>query len=162
MLLGARAQILDLREHVRALLAATAAGTPSPAAAVAELNRISRAAPTSLELDRDGTVHERISRERGRPAARRLRALGDADRRGRKRACASAPPPRAGCSSGPGGAISLQRHTRRAELIATRTEAAARSSSGLRAGRADRRIPSVAGGRLAVQGTFRCPLTTYR
>ena len=59
-IVSARGRVLELRESIRRVIAATAAGEPSPRAAVEELNRVSRAAPTWIELDTDGSVRERI------------------------------------------------------------------------------------------------------
>jgi predicted RNA-binding Zn ribbon-like protein len=56
---AARRRLLELREPIRQVLAATAAGDPPPPAAVAELNRVSRESPSWLELGADGDVHER-------------------------------------------------------------------------------------------------------
>jgi|SRR5215216_265619 len=50
-LVQARSRLLDLRTAVRAAIAAIADGRPLPRAAIAELNRASRAAPEWLELD---------------------------------------------------------------------------------------------------------------
>lgn len=58
-LIEARPQILALREQIRDVLDATAAGDPLPEVAVAELNRVSGSAPAWLELSRDGDVRER-------------------------------------------------------------------------------------------------------
>lgn len=68
-LLHARPRVLALREHVRAVLRATAAGQPLPPASVAHLNRASTAAPRWLELSDEGELHERA---RGDPARRLL------------------------------------------------------------------------------------------
>jgi predicted RNA-binding Zn ribbon-like protein len=57
-LLEAREQVLALREPIRRLLAATAAGERPPEPAVAALNRVSRASPTWLELGSDRNAHE--------------------------------------------------------------------------------------------------------
>ena len=51
--------VLDLREHIRAVLKATTAGQPLPKAAVAALNKASRAAPEWTEIDHDGDVTRR-------------------------------------------------------------------------------------------------------
>lgn len=56
---GARARLLELRESIRAAVAATAAGEPLPRAAVAALNRASRGSPTWVELSPDGKPRER-------------------------------------------------------------------------------------------------------
>ena len=66
---AARPRLLELREPIRKVVAATAAGDPPPRAAVAELNRVSRASPTWVELDADGRVRERA---RGSPVDRLL------------------------------------------------------------------------------------------
>jgi predicted RNA-binding Zn ribbon-like protein len=58
LLIDARPRLLGLRERIRDVLAAAAAGEPWPKAAVAELNRVSRKAPVWLELDRNGEVRE--------------------------------------------------------------------------------------------------------
>lgn len=58
VLVEARPRVLRLREQVREVLAATAAGHPLPEAAVAQLNRASRKAPAWLELDGHGEVRE--------------------------------------------------------------------------------------------------------
>jgi predicted RNA-binding Zn ribbon-like protein len=50
-LVAARSHVLDLRSAVRDVVAAEAEGRPPPRAAVADLNRASRAAPEWLELD---------------------------------------------------------------------------------------------------------------
>jgi predicted RNA-binding Zn ribbon-like protein len=50
-LVQARPRLLELRTSVRAVVAAAAEGRALPPAAVAELNRASRAAPDWLELD---------------------------------------------------------------------------------------------------------------
>jgi predicted RNA-binding Zn ribbon-like protein len=57
-LLGARARVLELREHIRAVLYATAAGDRLPEAAVAELNAASRLAPRWPELRPNGELSE--------------------------------------------------------------------------------------------------------
>jgi predicted RNA-binding Zn ribbon-like protein len=57
-LLGARERLLDLREPIRALMAATVSDEPPPAAAVVELNRISRRAPLWVEYA-EGVLQER-------------------------------------------------------------------------------------------------------
>jgi predicted RNA-binding Zn ribbon-like protein len=53
---GARPRIVELRRHIRAVFAATAAGEPSPKASVAALNRITRAAPQWPEINSKGEV----------------------------------------------------------------------------------------------------------
>ena len=55
-----RSRVLALREPIRAVLHAVAVGDPLPRAAVAELNRASRNAPSWLELSRGGAVAERV------------------------------------------------------------------------------------------------------
>jgi predicted RNA-binding Zn ribbon-like protein len=57
-LVAVRPRLLELRERIRQLLAATAAGEPPPRAAVAELNRVSRQCPRWLELGPGGEVRE--------------------------------------------------------------------------------------------------------
>jgi predicted RNA-binding Zn ribbon-like protein len=69
LLLDAKPAVLALRARIREVMAATAAGEALPAAAVAALNRASRAAPAWLELDVDGT---RRQRSRGGAAERLL------------------------------------------------------------------------------------------
>jgi predicted RNA-binding Zn ribbon-like protein len=59
LLTDIRPQLLELRERIRQVLAAAAAGEELPAAAVAALNRAARKAPGWPELDTDGTLHER-------------------------------------------------------------------------------------------------------
>ncbi len=54
----ARPRLLGLREHIRAVLQATAASQPLPGAAVAALNRASRAAPQWPELGDDGQIQQ--------------------------------------------------------------------------------------------------------
>src|SRR5919198_514699 len=56
---GARPRILELREQVRAVLSASAAGRPLPEAAVAALNEASRAAPHWAEVAVDGRMARR-------------------------------------------------------------------------------------------------------
>jgi predicted RNA-binding Zn ribbon-like protein len=70
-LAGARPQVVALRERIRAVLFATAAGDPLPPAAVAELNRASRRVTTWLELTEEGDARERAGGSR----AERLLAL---------------------------------------------------------------------------------------
>jgi predicted RNA-binding Zn ribbon-like protein len=65
----ARPDLLELRARIREVLAAAAAGDELPRAAVAALNRASRAAPRWLELAPDATVRERA---RGSAADRLL------------------------------------------------------------------------------------------
>ncbi len=55
---GARERLLALREPIRDVIAATAAGQPPPEQAVDVLNRASRRAPQWLELDADGVREE--------------------------------------------------------------------------------------------------------
>ena len=62
-------RLLELREHIRALLKATAAGESLPKASIAALNRVSRGAPEWLEIGRDGEVARRLQ---GRAADRLL------------------------------------------------------------------------------------------
>jgi predicted RNA-binding Zn ribbon-like protein len=57
-LVESRPRILALREQIRDVLFATAAGDPLPQAAVAELNRVSRKAPAWLELSPAGNAYE--------------------------------------------------------------------------------------------------------
>jgi predicted RNA-binding Zn ribbon-like protein len=68
-LVEARPQILALRDQIRDVLFATAAGDPLPGAAVAELNRVSRKAPAWLELSRAGDVRQNAA---GNPTERLL------------------------------------------------------------------------------------------
>ena len=56
---SARERLLQLRDPIRAVMAATAAGETPPPAAVAELNCVSRASPTWLEYE-DGVLRERF------------------------------------------------------------------------------------------------------
>lgn len=70
-LVAVRLRLLHLRERIRQLLAATAAGDQLPKGAVAELNRVSRACPAWLELDPGGEVRECAD---GSPADRLLAA----------------------------------------------------------------------------------------
>lgn len=65
----ARTHVLALREHVRAVLKATAAGETLPKRAVAALNNASRAAPEWTQVDADGKV---LRRAHGTPAQRLL------------------------------------------------------------------------------------------
>ena len=58
-LVPARERVLGLREPLRRVIAATAAGDPPPRPAVAELNRASRASPGWPELDAEGNIVER-------------------------------------------------------------------------------------------------------
>jgi predicted RNA-binding Zn ribbon-like protein len=64
-----RKRLLELRDPIRQVLAATAAGKPLPGGAVAELNRVSRAAPAWRELEPNGEMRERAH---GSPADRLL------------------------------------------------------------------------------------------
>ena len=64
-----RERVLALRAPIRQILAATAAGEAPPQAAVAAVNRVSRASPTWLELDTDGRVRDRAD---GNPGDRVL------------------------------------------------------------------------------------------
>jgi predicted RNA-binding Zn ribbon-like protein len=68
-LVSTRTPLLELRDHVREVLFATAAGKRLPKSAVAELNRASRESPTWLELDPSGELDERT---RGGAAERLL------------------------------------------------------------------------------------------
>jgi predicted RNA-binding Zn ribbon-like protein len=54
----ARPHVLGLREHIRAVLHATAAGQPLPGAAVAALNRASRVAAQWPELGHDRQIEQ--------------------------------------------------------------------------------------------------------
>ena len=54
----ARPRVLTLREHIRALFHAIAAGEPVPQATLAALNAASRAAPAWPELGRDGQLEQ--------------------------------------------------------------------------------------------------------
>jgi predicted RNA-binding Zn ribbon-like protein len=56
---AARPRLLGLREHVRAVLHATAADQPLPGAAVAALNAASRAAAQWPELGQDRQIEQR-------------------------------------------------------------------------------------------------------
>lgn len=58
-LVAVRPRLLKLREQIRHLLGAAAAGTPLPRSAVAELNRVSRGSPSWLELDAHGELRVR-------------------------------------------------------------------------------------------------------
>jgi predicted RNA-binding Zn ribbon-like protein len=60
-LIGARARVLRLRESIRRVLSATAAGEPRPQASVGELNRTCRRSARWLELTRSGELCERSS-----------------------------------------------------------------------------------------------------
>jgi predicted RNA-binding Zn ribbon-like protein len=55
---AARPRLLGLREHIRAVLHATAAGQPLPGPAVAALNAASRAAPQWPELGHDRQLQQ--------------------------------------------------------------------------------------------------------
>jgi predicted RNA-binding Zn ribbon-like protein len=59
LLIDLRPQLLELRERIRQVLAAAAAGEELPATAVAALNRTARKAPRWSELDTGGTIRER-------------------------------------------------------------------------------------------------------
>jgi predicted RNA-binding Zn ribbon-like protein len=61
VLIDARPRVLRLRESIRRVLSATAAGEPLPQASVEELNRISRRSAGWLELTQSGEVCERSS-----------------------------------------------------------------------------------------------------
>ena len=56
---AASPRLLELREHIRALLKATAGDESLPKASIAVLNRISRRAPEWLEIGRAGEVARR-------------------------------------------------------------------------------------------------------
>jgi predicted RNA-binding Zn ribbon-like protein len=58
-LLAASERVLALREPIRQVVAATAAGDSPPRAAVSALNRASREAPGWVELAADGTLRQR-------------------------------------------------------------------------------------------------------
>jgi predicted RNA-binding Zn ribbon-like protein len=60
-LVTARPRLLELRGSIREVLAATAADEPLPQAAVAALNRVSRAAPGWLELDDERHLQDRAA-----------------------------------------------------------------------------------------------------
>lgn len=55
----ARPLVFELREHIRAVFKATAAGEPLPKAAAAALNKASRAAPAWTEIGADGALERR-------------------------------------------------------------------------------------------------------
>jgi predicted RNA-binding Zn ribbon-like protein len=55
---AARAPLLEVREHVRAVLRATAAREPLPEAAVSALNEASRAAPRWAEIGHSSEIEE--------------------------------------------------------------------------------------------------------
>ena len=65
----ARTRVLALREHIRAVVRATANGERLPRDAISALNASSRAAPQWLELGVDGEVH---TVTRGTPVERLL------------------------------------------------------------------------------------------
>lgn len=88
---AARSRVLALREPIRAVLFATAAGEPLPRAAVTELNRASRKAPAWRELARSGELHDRVAGRCRRPPARAVRAVGDGYRQPRCRTPARLP-----------------------------------------------------------------------
>jgi predicted RNA-binding Zn ribbon-like protein len=75
-LMAARASLMRLRPAVRAVVAAAAEGRALPAAAVAELNRASRAAPSWPELDAE--TRELREGGRGRAAERLVAAYARA------------------------------------------------------------------------------------
>jgi predicted RNA-binding Zn ribbon-like protein len=54
----AKPDLLKIRQHIRAVLKATAAVEPMPAGAVAALNKASRAAPHWVEIDPDEQLEE--------------------------------------------------------------------------------------------------------
>jgi predicted RNA-binding Zn ribbon-like protein len=56
-----RRRILELREHIRAVLRAAAAGDPLPDPAVTALNEATRAAPQWIEVGVDGQIQTRSS-----------------------------------------------------------------------------------------------------
>jgi predicted RNA-binding Zn ribbon-like protein len=58
-LIDARPRLLELRDHIRGVLAATAAGERPPAAAVGALNRASAQSPGWVELGDDGELRHR-------------------------------------------------------------------------------------------------------
>jgi predicted RNA-binding Zn ribbon-like protein len=60
-----RAGVLALREQIRAVLKATAAGEPLPKPAVATLNKASRAAPEWTEIAVDGQIERRARGDGG-------------------------------------------------------------------------------------------------
>jgi predicted RNA-binding Zn ribbon-like protein len=55
----ARPRVLELREHIRAVFKATAAGEPLPKGAVRALNEASRAAPGWTEIGTDAALEQR-------------------------------------------------------------------------------------------------------
>ena len=57
--LSARDRLLELRKPIRQVISATAAGEAPPPAAVGKMNRVTRAAPTWVELGDDGTLRAR-------------------------------------------------------------------------------------------------------
>lgn len=57
-LIRARSRVLELREHIRAVVRATVARERLPVASVAALNRASAAAPRWPEMSSDGGVEE--------------------------------------------------------------------------------------------------------
>jgi predicted RNA-binding Zn ribbon-like protein len=61
--------VLELRDNIRAIFKATAAGEPLPRSAVAALNRASRDAPEWTEIAVDGAV---VQRAQGRAVERLL------------------------------------------------------------------------------------------
>jgi predicted RNA-binding Zn ribbon-like protein len=58
-IMRAAPSVLELREHIRAVLKAAAAGERLPKAAVASLNKASRTVPEWTEIDADGNVERR-------------------------------------------------------------------------------------------------------
>jgi predicted RNA-binding Zn ribbon-like protein len=56
----ARVRLLELRQHVRAVLGATAAAEPLPPKATAALNAASAAAPRWPEIDPAGRIEQRV------------------------------------------------------------------------------------------------------
>lgn len=52
----AEPRVLDLREHIRAVLRATAAGKALPGSSIAALNKASRVAPEWTEIGADGNL----------------------------------------------------------------------------------------------------------
>jgi len=70
-LAGARERVLELRDPIRQVVAATAAGEPPPRRAVARLNEASRRSPGWTELDAERKL---VARARGSAADRLLAA----------------------------------------------------------------------------------------
>ena len=54
-------RLLELREHIRAVLTEASTGSALPKASVSKLNDASRAAPEWLELDADGQVERQLA-----------------------------------------------------------------------------------------------------